>query len=148
MTGLPLMRDRILETDGAGVQSNPQSQLNGEQPLHGFNKIRLPQEDDNTSQQSGVPMNEVVNIEIDNQQQGFNESLHFGIERKTEKQQDVISEMEGRTDGERNEGLPGAEESTNEQVGDTNIVEVDAVDIKDTEVKEWSVGLLAEAIFS
>jgi len=59
-----------------------------------------------------------------------------------------MSEMEGCTNGERNEGLRGVEESTNEQVGDTNIFEVDAVDVKDTEVKEWSVDLLAEAIFS
>ena len=117
MAGLPLMRNELLETLVARLQNNPHSQLNGGRPLAGFNDTHLHQENDNPVQQSGKDLKEFRNNEI---------------EGGTEKQQDVISEMEGHTNGERNEGSAGA---TNEDVGDTNIVEVDA---GDTEAREWS----------
>jgi hypothetical protein len=116
MAGLPLMTNQVLETYSAGVQNNPQNRLNGGQPIAGLNDTHLYQENDNPLQQSGKAFNEFWNIEI---------------EGETEKQQqDVISEMEGHTNGERDEGSVGV---TNEEVGRTNIVGVDA------EARGWSV---------
>jgi len=102
---------------------------------------------------SEKPMDEFVDTEIETQtkkKQEVNEFVNIEIEPETKKQQDVISEVEGHKDGGGkkhqdviseveghkdgggNQGLLEKEEATGGQVGDTNIVEVDAVDVKDT----------------
>jgi hypothetical protein len=102
---------------------------------------------------SEKPMDEFVDTEIETQtkkKQEVNEFVNIEIEPETKKQQDVISEVEGHKDGGGkkqqdviseveghkdgggNQGLLEKAEATGGQVGDTNIVEVDAVDVKDT----------------
>jgi len=81
------------------------------------------------------PMDEFVDTEIETQtkkKQEVNEFVNIEIEPETKKQQDAISEVEGHKDGGGNQGLLEEAEATGGHVGDTNIVEVDAVDVKDT----------------
>jgi hypothetical protein len=97
-------------------------------------------------------MDEFVDTEIETQtkkKQEVNGFVNIEIEPETKKQQDVISEVGGHKDGGGkkkqdviseveghkdggNQGLLEKAEATGGQVGDTNIVEVDAIDVKDT----------------
>ena len=80
-------------------------------------------------------MDEFVDTEIETQtmkKHEVNEFVNIEIELETKKHQDAISEVEGHKDGGRNQGLLEEAEATGGHVGDTNIVEVDAVDVKDT----------------